>query len=193
MAPARRRKRRRTVDAFGFSRNHDTSSAVRRFPGRRSRLTPPAPLSARLRFTPGPAPADLPAVDAASAPADAPPAPPAHAVPAQPVPAVPPAPQPHDLSRIAQDLQIRKAQVEAVVQLLDEENTVPFITRYRKERTGGLNEDGVRRIQDRIRQLRSLADRKQTILKSIAYQGKLTDDLTRAVLAAESPKRLEDL
>lgn len=115
------------------------------------------------------------------------------AVPAQPVPDVPPAPQPHDLSRIAQDLQIRKAQVEAVVQLLDEDNTVPFITRYRKERTGGLNEDVIRRIQDRVTNLRGLADRKRTILKSIAFQAKLTDALTQAILAAESPKRLEDL
>src|SRR5947207_8791565 len=98
-----------------------------------------------------------------------------------------------DLSRIAQDLQIRKVQVEAVVQLLDEDNTVPFITRYRKERTGGLNEEVIRRIQDRVHNLRGLADRKQTILKSIAYQGRLTDGLTQAILAAESPKRLEDL
>src|SRR3954464_15000748 len=88
-----------------------------------------------------------------------------------------------DLSRIAQDLQIRKAQVEAVVQLLDEENTVPFITRYRKERTGGLKQGEIHRIEARVRQLRALADRKQTILKSIAYQGRLTDDLTRAILA----------
>ncbi len=115
------------------------------------------------------------------------------ALPAQPVPTVPPAPQPHDLSRVAQDLQIRKAQVEAVVQLLDEENTVPFITRYRKERTGGLNEDIIRRIQDRVAHLRELASRKQTILRSIAMQGRLNDGLTAAILAAESPKRLEDL
>lgn len=113
--------------------------------------------------------------------------------PSQPVPPVPPAPQPHDLSRIAQDLQIRKGQVEAVVKLLDDENTVPFITRYRKEATGGLNEEAIRRIQERIKQLRQLADRKQTILKSIAYQGKLTEDLTQAILAADFPKRLEDL
>ena len=113
--------------------------------------------------------------------------------PPQPVPQVPPVPQPHDLSRIAQDLQIRKAQVEAVVQLLDEENTVPFITRYRKERTGGLNEDTIRRIQERVAQLRELAHRKQTILRSIALQGRLTDDLTQAILAAETSKRIEDL
>ena len=114
-------------------------------------------------------------------------------LPPQPVPPVPPAPQPHDLSRIAQDLQIRKAQVEAVVQLLDEENTVPFITRYRKERTGGLNEEIIRRIQERVGHLRELTARKQTILKSIAGQGRLSDGLTQAILAAESPKRLEDL
>ena len=98
-----------------------------------------------------------------------------------------------DLSRIAQDLQIRKVHVEAVVQMLDEGNTVPFITRYRKERTGGLNEEVIRRIQHRVGQLRQLAERKQTILKSIEGQGKLTDELRQAILAADSPKRLEDL
>ena len=69
-------------------------------------------------------------------------------------------PLPLDLSRIAQDLQIRKIHVEAVVQLLEEGNTVPFITRYRKERTGGLTEEAVRRIRHRVGQLRHLADRK---------------------------------
>jgi uncharacterized protein len=98
-----------------------------------------------------------------------------------------------DYSRIAQDLQIKKIQVESVVQLLDEGNTVPFITRYRKERTGGLNEDVIRKVQTRVAQLRQLADRKQTILKSIEAQGKLTDELRNAILAADSPKRLEDL
>src|SRR5213592_3261483 len=105
------------------------------------------------------------------------------------------APDPNrlDLSRIAQDLQIRKVQVEAVVQLLDEGNTIPFITRYRKERTGGLDEEILRIIQERVGQLRQLADRKQTILKSIDNQGKLTDELRAAILAADNPKRLEDL
>ncbi len=98
-----------------------------------------------------------------------------------------------DLSRIAQDLQIRKVQVEAVVQLLDEANTIPFITRYRKERTGGLDEQVLRIIQDRVAQLRHLADRKQTILKTIESQDKLTDELRAAILAADHPKRLEDL
>src|SRR5579862_7736570 len=98
-----------------------------------------------------------------------------------------------DLSRIAQDLQIRKVQVEAVVQLLDEGNTIPFITRYRKERTGGLDEEVLRIIQERIGQLRQLADRKQTVLRSIDNQGKLTPELRDAILAADNPKRLEDL
>ncbi|MBV9122386.1 MAG: hypothetical protein JO112_03360, partial [Planctomycetes bacterium] len=98
-----------------------------------------------------------------------------------------------DFARIAQDLQIRKVQVESVVQLLDQGNTVPFITRYRKERTGGLNEEVLRQIQTRIGLMRQLADRKQTILKSIEAQGKLTDELRAAILAAETPKRLEDL
>jgi uncharacterized protein len=98
-----------------------------------------------------------------------------------------------DFSRIAQDLQIRKVQVEAVVQLLDEGNTVPFITRYRKERTGGLNEEVIRIVQVRVAQLRQLAERKQTILRSIEGQGKLTEELRVAILAAESPKRVEDL
>jgi uncharacterized protein len=98
-----------------------------------------------------------------------------------------------DLSRIAQDLQIRKLQVEAVVQLLDEGNTIPFITRYRKERTGGLDEEVLRIIQERVNALRAMADRKQTILRTIEGQGKLTDELRAAILAADNPKRLEDL
>jgi protein Tex len=98
-----------------------------------------------------------------------------------------------DLSRIAQDLQIRKVQVESVVQLLDEGNTIPFITRYRKERTGGLDEEVLRTIQERVGLLRQLADRKQTVLRSIENQGKLTEELRGAILAAENPKRLEDL
>src|SRR5579862_4137744 len=100
---------------------------------------------------------------------------------------------PLDLSRVAQDLQIRKVQVESVVQLLDEGNTIPFITRYRKERTGGLDEEVLRLIQERVGQLRQLADRKQTILKSIDNQGRLTPELRAAIVAADNPKRLEDI
>src|SRR6202045_4412679 len=94
-----------------------------------------------------------------------------------------------DLGRIAQDLQIRRGQVESTVQLLDEGNTVPFITRYRKERTGGLDEEAIRAIQARVAYLRQLGERKQTILKSIEGQGKLTDELKTAIVAADSSKR----
>ncbi|CAN5299104.1 hypothetical protein BH11PLA2_BH11PLA2_30120 [soil metagenome] len=145
-----------------------------------------------------------PVVEAAAAPASTaevvsdavlpPPAPtPVPSVEPQPVPIVPKSPQHHELSRIAQDIQIRRAQVETVVQLLDEGNTVPFLTRYRKEMTGGLNEEQIRRIQDRVKALRHLSERKVTILRSIANQAKLNDDLVAAILAAEHPKRLEDL
>lgn len=100
---------------------------------------------------------------------------------------------PIDLGRIAQDLQIRRVQVENVALLLDEGNTVPFITRYRKERTGGLNEVAIREIQSRLKRLRELSERKATILKSIESQGKLTDELAAAIKSAENSKRLEDL
>ena len=139
------------------------------------------------------APVEAPSAEVPTEPARGAAPPPTAALPPQPVPVVPPAPQSADLSRIAQDMQIRKAQVEAVVQLLDDANTVPFITRYRKERTGGLDEDIIRRIQDRIDLIRGLAERKQTILKSIAGQGRLDEALAAAVLAADHPKRLEDL
>ena len=102
-------------------------------------------------------------------------------------------PIPVNLGRIAQDLQIRRVQVESVVLLLDEGNTVPFITRYRKERTGNLNEVIIREIQLRVQRLRELAERKETILKAIEAQGKLDPDLAAAIRAAENPKRLEDL
>jgi uncharacterized protein len=100
---------------------------------------------------------------------------------------------PPDLSRIAQELQIRKVHVENVVQMLDEGNTVPFITRYRKERTGSLDEEMIRQIQARVTYLRQLSERKQTILKSIDGQGKLTEELRTALLDADTSKRLEDL
>ncbi|MCI0641871.1 MAG: helix-hairpin-helix domain-containing protein [Gemmataceae bacterium] len=100
---------------------------------------------------------------------------------------------PQECSRIAQDLQIRKVQVESVVKLLDEGNTIPFLARYRKELTGGLPEDILRQIQARAQFLRQLADRKQTILKSIEGQGKLNDELRQAILKSDTIKRLEDL
>ncbi len=102
-------------------------------------------------------------------------------------------PIPIDLGRIAQDLQIRRVQVESVVQLLDAGNTVPFITRYRKEQTGNLNEVVIFEIEQRVKRQRELVERKLTILKTIEAQGKLTEDLAAAIRGAESMKRLEDL
>lgn len=98
-----------------------------------------------------------------------------------------------DFGRVAQDLQLKRKQIEAAVALFDQGNTVPFITRYRKEQTGGLDEVQLRAIQRRVGQLRQLAERRQTILRSIESQGKLTDALRQAILEAPNPRRLEDL
>lgn len=98
-----------------------------------------------------------------------------------------------DLRQVARGLELPLRQIQAVVELLDEGNTVPFITRYRKDQTGGLDEEQIREIQGRLARLRQLADRKQTILRSIESQGKLTEKLAKQILAATTAKRLEDL
>ncbi|NLE38300.1 MAG: RNA-binding transcriptional accessory protein [Pirellulaceae bacterium] len=98
-----------------------------------------------------------------------------------------------NLQHVARDLGLPLPQVQATVELLDEGNTVPFITRYRKDHTGGLDEEQIRRIQEQLRFLRLLAERKQTILRSIESQGKLTERLAKQILGALTTKRLEDL
>jgi uncharacterized protein len=98
-----------------------------------------------------------------------------------------------DLGRIAQRLGLPVARVEATALLLDAGNTIPFITRYRRDQTGGLDEDDVRRIAEAVGKARQLADRKQTILRTVQGQGRLTPELEAAIAAAESPKQLEDL
>jgi len=98
-----------------------------------------------------------------------------------------------DLRHVARGLNIPLRQVQPVVELLDEGNTVPFITRYRKDQTGGLDEEQIRQIQARLAKQRLLADRKQTILRSIEAQGKLTEKLAKQIRAAGTTKRLEDL
>jgi transcriptional accessory protein Tex/SPT6 len=98
-----------------------------------------------------------------------------------------------DLAPVAHGLSLPLASVETVVRLLDAGNTVPFITRYRKDQTGGLDEEQIRDVESRVGKLRLLAERKQTILRSIDSQGKLTDQLAKAIHAADSTKRLEDL
>lgn len=98
-----------------------------------------------------------------------------------------------DLASVAKALNLPQPRVEAVVKLLDEGNTVPFITRYRKDQTGGLDEEPIRAIHDLVVKQRQLAERKQTILRSIDMQGKLTPELAKAVEAAQTTRRLEDL
>ncbi len=95
--------------------------------------------------------------------------------------------------RISTELGVRPAQVEAAVALLDEKATVPFIARYRKEATGGLDDTQLRTLEERLTYLRELEERRAVILASIAEQGKLTPELADAVNAAETKARLEDL
>jgi len=94
---------------------------------------------------------------------------------------------------ISGEEKIRVEQVQATIALLDDENTVPFITRYRKEVTGGLDENQIIAIQDRVRYLRQLEERKQMVLKSIEEQGKLTDELRAQITAAAKLQEVEDL
>ncbi|MET0067682.1 MAG: Tex family protein [Candidatus Thiodiazotropha sp.] len=95
--------------------------------------------------------------------------------------------------RIAEELQVRVPQVDATIALLDEGATVPFIARYRKEVTGGLDDTQLRNLSERLVYLRELEERREAVLKSIAEQGKLADDLKASILAADTKTRLEDL
>ncbi|SER02969.1 uncharacterized protein SAMN05216522_11048 [Rosenbergiella nectarea] len=94
---------------------------------------------------------------------------------------------------IANELQVRIEQVDATIQLYDEGNTVPFIARYRKEVTGGLDDTQLRQLETRLTYLRELDERRQTILNSISEQGKLTDELAQSIDAVLSKTELEDL
>ncbi len=95
--------------------------------------------------------------------------------------------------RLAEELSVRVAQVEAAVALLDDKATVPFIARYRKEATGGLDDTQLRTLEERLTYLRELEERRAAILESIESQGKLTDELKAAIGAADTKARLEDL
>ena len=97
------------------------------------------------------------------------------------------------IQKIAEDLSLKKMQVEAAVQLLDEGNTVPFIARYRKEATHGLNDEELRSLEEKLQYLRNLEERRESILNSIAEQGKLTEELKAQIEAADTAVRLEDL
>jgi len=94
---------------------------------------------------------------------------------------------------IATELNVKLQQVNAAIELLDEGSTVPFISRYRKEVTGGLDDTQLRNLQDRLNYLREMNDRRDAILKSIEEQGKLTPELEKSIKAADTKTRLEDL
>ena len=95
--------------------------------------------------------------------------------------------------RIAEELAVREAQVNAAIGLLDEGATVPFIARYRKEVTGELDDTQMRLLEERLHYLREMEDRRATILASIEEQGKLTPELNKSLLEADTKNRLEDL
>ena len=85
------------------------------------------------------------------------------------------------IQAITQELKVEKWQVEAAVKLIDEGNTIPFISRYRKEATGSLNDEQLRTLSERLTYLRNLEDKKNQVLKSIEDQGKLTEELRKRI------------
>ena len=97
------------------------------------------------------------------------------------------------IAKLAEELGIRKGQAEAAVKLIDEGNTIPFISRYRKEATGSLNDEVLRSLYERLNYLRNLEEKKQQVLSSIEEQGKLTKELRTQILAAETLVAVEDL
>jgi uncharacterized protein len=94
---------------------------------------------------------------------------------------------------LAQQIQIRAQQANSAIELLDAGNTIPFIARYRKEATGGLDEEQLRQVQDGLEKLRALDERRETIIKTIQEQGQLTPELSQQILAAQTLTALEDL
>ena len=95
--------------------------------------------------------------------------------------------------KIKEELKVEKWQVEAAVKLIDEGNTIPFISRYRKEVTGSLNDEQLRNLHERLIYLRNLEEKKEQVLSSIEEQGKLTEELKEKILAAETLVVVEDL
>ena len=95
--------------------------------------------------------------------------------------------------RVADELQVRVSQVEATIALLDDKSTVPFIARYRKEATGGLDDTQLRALAERLIYLRELEDRRAAIIASVTEQGKLTPELAASLDAADTKASLEDL
>lgn len=99
-----------------------------------------------------------------------------------------------DISKkLTEELGVQRWQVEAAVKLIDEGNTIPFISRYRKEATGSLNDEVLRNLYERLNYLRGLEDKKNQVLGSIQEQGKLTEELKAQILAAETLVAVDDL
>ena len=97
------------------------------------------------------------------------------------------------IKKIAEELSVKTSQVDAAVKLIDEGCTIPFIARYRKEVTGALNDEQLRELDDRLKYLRNLEDRKTQVIASIEEQGKLTDELKEQIMAAQTMVLVEDL
>lgn len=97
------------------------------------------------------------------------------------------------IQKLKEELNVEKWQVEAAVKLIDEGNTIPFISRYRKEATGALNDEVLRNLFERLNYLRNLEEKKETVLASIEEQGKLTEELKARIVAAETLVVVEDL
>lgn len=97
------------------------------------------------------------------------------------------------IKKLAEELQIRPGQAQAAVKLIDEGNTIPFISRYRKEATGALNDEVLRNLYERLNYLRNLEEKKEQVLSSIEEQGKLTEELKKQILAADTLVAVDDL
>ena len=97
------------------------------------------------------------------------------------------------IKKLAEELQIRPGQAQAAVKLIDEGNTIPFISRYRKEATGALNDEVLRNLYERLNYLRNLEEKKEQVLSTIEEQGKLTEELKSQILAADTLVAVDDL
>ena len=95
--------------------------------------------------------------------------------------------------KIAEELGVKKWQTDAAVKLIDEGNTIPFIARYRKEATGTLDDEQLRKLYERLTYLRNLEEKKEQVLASIDDQGKLTEELKKQIISAETLVIVEDL
>lgn len=94
---------------------------------------------------------------------------------------------------IADELGVKKSQVDSTIKLIDDGNTIPFIARYRKEATGGLSDEQLRNLGERLTYLRNLEERKQEVIKSIDSQGKLTDEIVKSLKQSKTLADVEDI